>query len=78
MEKCKSTNTPIEISPSENLESKSIIGVKPYRELVGSLLYAELITRPEICTAVNFYGRFQNNASEIRWKGLKRILRYPN
>jgi hypothetical protein len=51
--------------------------VKPYRELLGSLLYAALITRPDICTAVNFYGRFQNNATEIQWKGFKRILRYP-
>jgi ribonuclease HI len=76
MENCKPINTPIEISPSENLESESIIGVKPYRELLGSLLYAALITRPDICTAVNFYGRFQNNATEVQWKGLKRILRY--
>jgi hypothetical protein len=50
--------------------------VKPYRELVGSLLYAALITRPDICTAINFYGKFQNNATEIHWKGLKRIHRY--
>lgn len=76
MEKCKPVNTPIEISPSENLESQSIIGVKPYRELLGSLLYAALVTRPDICTAVNFYGRFQKYATEIQWKGLKRILRY--
>lgn len=71
MEKCKPVNTPIEISPSENLESQSIIGVKPYRELLGSLLYAALVTRPDICTAVNFYGRFQKYATEIQWKGLK-------
>jgi hypothetical protein len=45
--------------------------VKPYKELLGSLLYAALITRPDICTAVNFYGRIQNNATEIQWQGLK-------
>jgi histone deacetylase 1/2 len=39
------------------------------------LLYSALITRPDICTAVNFY-RFQNNATEIQWKSLKRILKY--
>jgi hypothetical protein len=75
MEKFKSINPPIELSPSENLESESIIGVKTYRELLGSLLYSALITRPDICTAVNFY-RFQNNVTEIQWKGLKRILKY--
>jgi hypothetical protein len=37
--------------------------VKRDRELLGSLLYAALITRPDICTSVNFYGRFQNNAT---------------
>jgi hypothetical protein len=59
MEKCKPINTPIEISPSENLESESIIGVKPYRELLGSLLYAALITRPDICTAIIFIEDFK-------------------
>jgi hypothetical protein len=34
-------------------------------------LYAALITRPDICTAVNLYGRIQNNATEIQWQGLK-------
>jgi hypothetical protein len=33
MERSKSNNTPIEISPSENLEPEPFIGVKPYREL---------------------------------------------
>lgn len=35
-----------------------------------------LNTRPDICAAINFYSRFQNNAHEFHWNGLKRILRY--
>lgn len=35
-----------------------------------------LTTRPDLSTAVNYYSRFQSNATEAQWTGLKRILRY--
>jgi hypothetical protein len=47
-----------------------------YRALVGCLTYAAVITRPDICVAVNLFSQFQNNPTEMHWKGLKRILRY--
>ena len=39
-------------------------------------MYAALGTRPDICAAVNFYSQFQTCATDVQWKGLKRILRY--
>ena len=48
----------------------------PYRELLGSLQYLTLISRPDIYVAVNFHSKFQENPSEENFKGLKRILRY--
>jgi len=76
MSECVSVNTPLELKPDFNVSGPCIVGVKPYREVIGSLMYLSLTTRPDISVAVNHYSQFQNNASEIQWKGLKRILRY--
>ena len=77
MENCASAKTPMEIHPNQEVgSSKCIIGIKPYRELIGCLMYACIGTRPDIFAAVNFYSQFQSNATEIQWKGLKRVLRY--
>jgi len=47
-----------------------------YRELIGSLMYACMATRPNICAAVNHFTQFQTNPTVDHWKGLKRVLRY--
>ncbi|XP_037807715.1 secreted RxLR effector protein 161-like [Lucilia sericata] len=49
---------------------------KPYRELLGSLMYVMLCVRPDICYHVSYLGRFQQNPSEEHWQSLKRVLRY--
>ncbi|XP_062537707.1 uncharacterized protein LOC134206040 [Armigeres subalbatus] len=49
---------------------------KPYRELVGCLLYASITTRPDLAAAVNFFSQFQSCPNEEHWIHLKRILRY--
>jgi len=78
MMECKPAKTPMEMNPEkfEDVEGEIVIESKPYRELVGCLMYLMLTTRPDLSTAVNFYSRFQSNAKLIHWKGLKRILRY--
>jgi len=35
-----------------------------------------MATRPDICSAVNYFSQFQSEPTEEHWKGLKRILRY--
>lgn len=49
---------------------------KPYRELIGCLMYLMVTSRPDICVAVNYFAGFQCGASEQHWVHLKRILRY--
>lgn len=49
---------------------------KPYRELVGCLMYLTVTSRPDICAAVNYFASFQCGATEEHWVHLKRILRY--
>lgn len=77
MEHCNPKRTPLNTNHAEETEDEKIITEeKPYRELVGCLSYLMLNTRPDICAAVHYFSRFQNNAKECHWNGLKGILRY--
>ena len=48
----------------------------PYTSAVGSLMYAMMCTRPDICFAVGMVSRYQSNPGPAHWKAVKRILRY--
>ncbi|EZA48641.1 Copia protein [Ooceraea biroi] len=39
-------------------------------------MYLMLTTRPDLSVSVNFFSRFQSNATDLHWNDLKRILRY--
>ncbi|XP_055633509.1 uncharacterized protein LOC129773874 [Toxorhynchites rutilus septentrionalis] len=64
----------------QNLKLKPGVGDdkvdEPYRELVGSLMYLMSGTRPDICFALTYLSRFQENPTQEHWQCLKRILRY--
>uniref|UniRef100_A0A8D8LBR2 Copia protein n=1 Tax=Cacopsylla melanoneura TaxID=428564 RepID=A0A8D8LBR2_9HEMI len=51
---------------------------KPFRELVGSLMYLMIGSRPDICYALNFFCKYQDQATNECFNHLKRILRYLN
>ena len=48
----------------------------PYREAIGSLLYASLATRPDIAFAVNQAARYVSDPGRAHWTAVKRIFRY--
>ena len=48
----------------------------PYASAVGSLMYAMLCTRPDICYAVGVVSRFQSNSGPDHWIAVKHILKY--
>ena len=48
----------------------------PYASAVGSLMYAMLCTRPDICYAVGMVSRYQSNPGEEHWTAVKNILKY--
>ena len=48
----------------------------PYASAVGSLMYAMLCTRPDICFAVGMVSRFQSDPSEEHWIAVKHIFKY--
>ena len=48
----------------------------PYASAVGSLMYAMLCTRPDICYVVGVVSRFQSNPGPEHWVAVKHILKY--
>lgn len=48
----------------------------PYKEAVGSLLYAATHTRPDISFSVNCLSRYMDNPSPDHWSAVKRVFRY--
>lgn len=47
-----------------------------YQQAVGSLLYAALLTRPDIAFAVSHVSRFAQSPKLCHWLAVKRIFRY--
>ncbi|XP_074299895.1 secreted RxLR effector protein 161-like [Silene latifolia] len=48
----------------------------PYASAVGSIMYAQVCTRPDIAYAVGVLGRYQSNPDTDHWKAAKKVLRY--
>ena len=48
----------------------------PYASAVGSLMYAMLSTRPDICYVVGMVSRYQSNPGPKHWQAVKHILKY--
>ena len=49
---------------------------KPYASVVGSLMYAMLCTRPDICYAVGVVSQYQSDPGVEHWTAVKHILKY--
>lgn len=72
MTECNVIDTPMEKGLQLPLEDGTCN--KPYREMLGSLMYLMLCVRPDICYAIGYMGRYQENFGETHWSTLKRIL----
>jgi len=62
-------------SPSDATEAAKMQKT-PYREAVGSLMYAAVATRPDISHAVSALSRFLDNPGSTHWEAVKRVFRY--
>lgn len=76
MQECKPISTPIECRLRLLRGEECHRTEKPYRELIGCLLYVTLTSRPDLCAAVNYFAQFQSCPTEEHWVHLKRVLRY--
>ena len=50
--------------------------VIPYASAIGSIMYAMLCTRPDVCLAISLAGRYQSNPGVDHWTSVKNILKY--
>ena len=48
----------------------------PFASTVGSLMYAQVCTRPDIAYAVGVLGRYQSNPGMDHWRVAKKFMRY--
>ena len=48
----------------------------PYFSVVGSLMYAQVCTRPNIAFVVGLLCRYLSDPGQIHWKTAKKVLRY--
>jgi len=83
IDKCSASLIPIQKGdkfslmqcPKNDLEWKQMEDI-PYASVVGSLIYAQISTRPYISLAVGMLGRHQSNLGLEHWKDAKKVLRY--
>jgi hypothetical protein len=83
MKNCSSSVAPIikgdkfnkDQCPQNALEQEQMKNIS-YASIVGSLLYAQVCTRPDIAITVGMLGRYQSNPKMEHWKAAKRVLRY--
>ena len=71
----KGDNFSLSQCPKNDLEHKEMDNI-PYASLVGSLMYAQTCTRPDISFAVGMLGRYQSNPELFHWRAAKKVLRY--
>ena len=48
----------------------------PYASAIGSIMYAMMCTRPDVCLAISIAGRYQSNPGVGHWTAVKNILKY--
>ena len=57
-------------------EDREKMKVIPYASTIGSIMYAMLCTRPDVCLAMSIAGRYQSNPGVEHWTTVKIILRF--
>ena len=61
--------------PKNDLE-KDVMKTIPYASAIGSLMYAQVCTRPDIAFIVNVLGRYFSNLRRDHWVAAKKVMRY--
>lgn len=78
MQNCKPVSTPMILNSKLcKCETESLQDdVYNYRELLGSLMYIAVCTRPDIAHTCSQLGQFSNCFDKNHWLAAKRVLRY--
>ena len=63
------------MSPKTDSEKK-VMNDKPYRPILGSVMWGQLATRPDLSFAVSLLSRFQANPGIDHWAALMHVIGY--
>lgn len=83
MEECNPVKTPLnanqkltkDMGPKDELEASAMKSI-PYKEELGSLMYAYLATRLDLDCAITTLSLLAKNPEKSHWNAMKRVLRY--
>lgn len=78
MTDCAEKKTPLEAKRTNNetLISEPPNFDIPYQNLIGSLMYLTVSTRPDLAYALSFLSQFNQRPTDTLWRDAKRVLRY--
>ena len=65
----------VDQSPSLLNQTSRMQGV-PYTEVIGSILWPVVVSRPDAAYAVGVLSQFMQNPGPAHWEGVKRIISY--
>ena len=83
LENATPRNTPLPVGTTLNSEmspktdsGKKEIGDKPYCSILGSVMWGQLATRPDLSFSVSLLARFQANPGIEHWRALIHVIGY--
>lgn len=65
----------VEQCPISEIE-RSRMDKVPYANVIGSVMYVMVCTRPDLAFAISTLSRYMSNPDEYYWEALKSLLRY--
>ena len=72
---CKGDKLSLSQCPHSNIEKAQMKNV-PYASPLGSIMHAQVCTRPDIAFAIGLLGRYQSNLGHDHWVAAKKVMRY--
>ena len=72
---CKGDKLNLSQCPQTEMEKCQMQNV-PYASALGSIMYAQVCTRPDVAFATGLLGRYQSNPGHAHWIAAKKVLRY--
>ena len=72
---CKGDKLSLAQCPQSDIEKAQMKNI-PYASALGSIMYAQVCTRPDIAFATGLLGRYQSNPGHDHWVAAKKVMRY--
>lgn len=83
MQDCNPKSTPLpsgidlsSLNSPQTEDDRAFMKDKPYNEALGSIMWAQGATRPDLSFAVNLLSRFQANPGRAHWNAILHVFAY--